>query len=51
VKIKAGKAIAAPKTLAEMKANSTFADSPLIKQGRLSVVPLTDKQYKFLAGE
>jgi predicted RNA-binding protein with PUA-like domain len=50
VKIKAGRAIANPKSLAEMKANKLFADSPLVRQGRLSVVPLTDKQYEFLAG-
>ena len=34
VKIKAGKAIAAPKTLAEIKAAKLFADSPLVRQGR-----------------
>jgi len=38
-------------TLAEVKANKLFADSPLVKQGRLSVVPLTAAQYKFLIGE
>lgn len=51
VKIKAGKSIASPVTLAEIKAKSTFADSPLVRQGRLSVVPLTSAQYKFLVGE
>ena len=51
VKIKAGKAIAKPLTLAEIKALSLFADSPLVRQGRLSVVPLTAAQYKRLAGE
>jgi len=51
VKIKAGKALANPVTLAEIKANSLFADSPLVRQGRLSVVPLTAAQYKFLTGE
>jgi predicted RNA-binding protein with PUA-like domain len=51
VKIKAGKAIAKPVTLAEVKANKLFADSPLVRQGRLSVVPLTAAQYKALAGE
>jgi predicted RNA-binding protein with PUA-like domain len=51
VKIKVGKAIAAPKTLAEIKAHSSFADSPLVRQGRLSVVPLTAAQYKWLGGE
>ncbi|MGB9198116.1 MAG: EVE domain-containing protein [Terriglobales bacterium] len=51
VKIKARKAIAQPKTLAEIKAQKLFADSPLVRQGRLSVVPLTDAQYKWLTGE
>ncbi|HXQ25144.1 MAG TPA: EVE domain-containing protein [Candidatus Acidoferrales bacterium] len=50
VKIKAGTAIAKPVTLAEIKANKLFADSPLVRMGRLSVVPLTTAQYKFLAG-
>jgi predicted RNA-binding protein with PUA-like domain len=51
VKIKVGKAIAKPVTLAEAKANKLFADSPLARQGRLSVVPLNEAQYKFLTGE
>jgi predicted RNA-binding protein with PUA-like domain len=51
VKIKAGKRIASPKTLAEIKAHALFADSPLVRQGRLSVVPLTAAQYKWLGGE
>jgi len=50
VKIKVGKAIAAPKTLAEIKAHKLFADSPLVRQGRLSVVPLSDAQWKWLVG-
>lgn len=50
VKIKAGKAIAKPMTLAEVKGNKIFADSPLVRQGRLSVVPLSDEQYKVLTG-
>jgi len=50
VKIKAGHAIKKPVSLAEIKANPLFADSPLVRQGRLSVVPLTEKQYKALAG-
>ncbi|MGA2004320.1 MAG: EVE domain-containing protein [Terriglobales bacterium] len=51
VKIKVGKAIAAPKTLAEIKAHKLFADSPLVRQGRLSVVPLSDAQCTWLVGE
>ena len=50
VKIKSGKAISSPKTLAEMKADARFKDSPLLRQSRLSVVPLTQAQYKFLLG-
>lgn len=51
VKIKVGKRLAKPVTLAEVKANRQFADSPLVRQGRLSVVPLSREQYKFLTGE
>jgi len=51
VKIKAGKPLAKPVSLAEIKANRLFADSPLVRQGRLSVVPLSDAQYKYLTGE
>ncbi|HEX6504772.1 MAG TPA: EVE domain-containing protein [Terriglobales bacterium] len=50
VKIKADKPIAQPKTLAQIKATPLFSDSPLVRQGRLSVVPLTDAQFKFLVG-
>jgi predicted RNA-binding protein with PUA-like domain len=45
VTIKAGKALSKPVTLAQIKANKLFADSPLVRQGRLSVVPLTEEQY------
>ena len=51
VKIKAANALKRPVTLAQVKANKLFADSPLVRQGRLSVVPLTTVQYKFLTGE
>jgi predicted RNA-binding protein with PUA-like domain len=50
VKIKAGKAIAKPITLAEIKASKLFVDSPLVRIGRLSVVPLNKAQYAALAG-
>ena len=50
MELKAGKSIAKPVTLATIKANKLFGDSPLVRQGRLSVVPLTAAQYKFLAG-
>jgi predicted RNA-binding protein with PUA-like domain len=48
VTIKAGKALSKPVTLAQIKANKLFVDSPLVRQGRLSVVPLTEEQYAAL---
>lgn len=48
VKIEAGKEVPRPMTLAEIKASKVFADSPLVRQGRLSVVPLTEAQYRLL---
>jgi predicted RNA-binding protein with PUA-like domain len=50
VKIKAGQPLSSSTSLADIKANSAFRDSPLVKQGRLSVVPLTDAQYRILTG-
>jgi predicted RNA-binding protein with PUA-like domain len=51
VKVKAGKPIAKAISLGEIKADKLFGDSPLVRIGRLSVVPLTAAQYKRLAGE
>jgi len=51
VKMKVGKPIAKPKTLADIKAHKLFADSPLVRQGRLSVVPLTPAQCSWIVGE
>ena len=51
VRIKAGKGIEGPRTLSEIKAQKLFAESPLVRQGRLSVVPLTSAQYSFLTRE
>ena len=51
VKIKAGKPLAKPISLEQIKADKLFAESPLVKIGRLSVVPLTKTQYEFLMGE
>ncbi|MGH7719992.1 MAG: EVE domain-containing protein [Gemmatimonadaceae bacterium] len=34
-----------PVTLHEIKSDPAFRDSPLVRQGRLSVVPLTDAQF------
>src|SRR5580765_1908332 len=50
VKIKVANAVK-PVTLAQVKANRLFAESPLVRQGRLSVVPLSTAQFKFLTGE
>jgi len=50
VKVKAGKRLRRPKTLAAIKAEPLFAASPLVLIGRLSVVPLTEEQWEwFLA--
>ena len=51
VKIKAGRPLAKPRTLAQIKSSKLFASSPLVRQGRLSVVPLTAAQYKALTGD
>jgi len=48
VKIKAGAPLKKEVTLAEIKSNKIFADSPLVRQGRLSVVPLSSAEYSFL---
>ncbi|NTU60570.1 MAG: EVE domain-containing protein, partial [Deltaproteobacteria bacterium] len=34
-----------PVTLAQLKAERAFVDSPLLRQGRLSVVPITEEQW------
>ena len=51
VELKAGKQLSKPVTLAEIKSKKIFTDSPLVRMGRLSVVPLTEPQYKFLTGD
>jgi predicted RNA-binding protein with PUA-like domain len=47
VRVKAGKRLKRPKTLAAIKAEPLFAESPLVKIGRLSVVPLTEEQWNW----
>ncbi len=47
VRVKAGKRLKSPKTLDAIKVTKLFADSPLIKIGRLSVAPLTDAQWEW----
>jgi predicted RNA-binding protein with PUA-like domain len=42
--------LTSPVTLAAIKQQAIFADSPLVRQGRLSVVRLTAPQWKALTG-
>ena len=50
VRVKAGKRLKRPKTLAAVEAEALFAESPLVKMGRLSVVPLTEEQWDWFLG-
>ena len=47
VRVKVGKRLKSPKALDAIRAAGIFNDSPLIKIGRLSVVPLTEAQWKW----
>jgi predicted RNA-binding protein with PUA-like domain len=47
VKVKAGKRLKNPKTLEQIKSEELFKDSPLLKIGRLSVVPLSEEQWNW----
>lgn len=51
VRLKFVKKTKKPRSLQEIKAQSLFARSPLITQGRLSVVPLSEAQYAWLVSE
>ena len=44
-----GAAIKRAKTLAEIKQQGLFQASPLVRQSRLSVVPLDEAQYDWIA--
>jgi predicted RNA-binding protein with PUA-like domain len=48
VEIEAEGRLPRPVPLAEIKALPEFADSPLVRQGRLSVVALTAAQWRAL---
>ena len=48
VVFRAGKPLPRPLPLKEIKSSPLFSDSPLVRIGRLSVVPLTSDQYSFL---
>lgn len=50
VKIKVAKRLLRAVPLAQIKASALFRDSPLVRQGRLSVVPLSEEQYRYLTG-
>jgi len=50
VEIEAAGPLPRPVSLAELKALPVFAESPLVRQGRLSVVPLTKTQWNAIAG-
>jgi len=50
VTIKVTRPLAQAVPLAQIKASALFRDSPLVRQGRLSVVPLTEAQYRYLTG-
>ena len=47
IRVKVGKRLKTPKTLDAIKADPLFADSPLVRIGRLSVVPLTEEQWEW----
>lgn len=47
VRVKVGKRLQSPKSLDQIKNEKKFGDSPLVKIGRLSVVPLTDEQWQW----
>ena len=42
--------LARPVALADIKADPLFKESPLVRQGRLSVVSLNDEQFRRLGG-
>ena len=50
VDLEAGKPFARPVTLAEIKADPVFSDLALVRQGRLSVVPVPLPQWRHLVG-
>ena len=51
IKIQVGQPLAKQTPLAEIKADKLFKGSPLVREGRLSVVPLTPTQYQALTRE
>lgn len=49
VVLRAAKPLPNPISLKEIRESPLFSDSPLVRIGRLSVVPLTSAQFAFLA--
>jgi predicted RNA-binding protein with PUA-like domain len=45
IDVRAGARLPRPVRLDQIKSDGRFADSPLVRMGRLSVVALTDTQY------
>jgi predicted RNA-binding protein with PUA-like domain len=50
VDIKPVRKLPRPVTLAEIKADSSFRDFPLVRISRLSVMPVTDREWKRIEG-
>jgi predicted RNA-binding protein with PUA-like domain len=48
IDVRAGAALARPVSLASLRGDARFAGSPLLRQGRLSVVPLTAEEWDAL---
>jgi predicted RNA-binding protein with PUA-like domain len=48
VDLKAGKKLKRPVTLAEIKADAILRNTALVRIGRLSVLPLTEQEYRQL---
>jgi len=51
VDIRAERALDMPAPLAALKVDPVFAESPLVRISRLSVVPLTEAQFKVIVGD
>ena len=49
--IRAERRLPQPVPLSMLKEHPAFAGSPLVRISRLSVVPLTEEQYRVIAGE
>ena len=48
VEVQAVKSVKKPVTLTAVKANAALADLPLVRQSRLSVMPIGDREWKIL---